>query len=95
MGAITPSRTVSPHRPCCHLLPHALSPPFLQSQDVKDKLLRALADMENLRERTARTTQEAKTFAVQVGGWVGGWLGRGVSMLEVIWMEPRGGGIWL
>ncbi|PSC75280.1 grpE-like protein, mitochondrial-like [Micractinium conductrix] len=36
-----------------------------RSQDVKDKLLRTLADMENLRERTARTTQEAKTFAVQ------------------------------
>lgn len=32
---------------------------------MKDKLVRTLADMENLRERTARQTLEAKQFAVQ------------------------------
>ena len=39
----------------------------LQAEDLKDKLLRTLADMENLRERTARTSAETKQFAVQVG----------------------------
>ncbi|EFN57477.1 hypothetical protein CHLNCDRAFT_11196, partial [Chlorella variabilis] len=34
-------------------------------EDLKDKLLRTLADMENLRERTARTSAETKQFAVQ------------------------------
>ena len=32
---------------------------------MKERLLRTLADMENLRDRTARTTAEAKQFAVQ------------------------------
>ena len=32
---------------------------------MKDKLIRTLADMENLRERTARQSSEAKQFAVQ------------------------------
>ncbi|KAL4425698.1 hypothetical protein ABPG75_009714 [Micractinium tetrahymenae] len=36
-----------------------------RSEDMKDKLLRTLADMENLRERTARTAAEAKQYAVQ------------------------------
>ena len=44
----------------------------VQADDLKDRLLRTLADLENLRERTARTTAEAKQFAVQVGGRVGG-----------------------
>lgn len=35
---------------------------------MKDKLLRTLADMENLRERTARTAAETKQYAVQVRG---------------------------
>ena len=35
---------------------------------MKDRLLRTLADMENLRERTARTTAETKQYAVQVRG---------------------------
>ncbi len=43
---------------------HLLWP--LQAEDLKDKLLRTLADMENLRERTARTSAETKQFAVQV-----------------------------
>lgn len=34
---------------------------------MKDKLLRTLADMENLRDRTSRMTSEAKQFATQVG----------------------------
>ena len=45
---------------------------IVQADDLKDRLLRTLADMENLRERTARTTAEAKQFAVQVGGWLQG-----------------------
>lgn len=36
-----------------------------KADDFKDKLMRTLADMENLRERTARQTQEVKQFAVQ------------------------------
>jgi molecular chaperone GrpE len=32
--------------------------------DLKEKLVRTLADMENLRERTARATNEAKQFAI-------------------------------
>ena len=36
-----------------------------KAEDFKDKLMRTLADMENLRERTARQTNEAKQFAVQ------------------------------
>lgn len=36
-----------------------------KSEDMKDKLLRTLADMENLRDRTARQTAEAKQFATQ------------------------------
>ena len=32
---------------------------------LKDRLVRALADMENLRERTARQAESAKAFAVQ------------------------------
>ena len=36
-----------------------------QAEDFKDKLMRTLADMENLRERTARQTAETKAFAVQ------------------------------
>jgi molecular chaperone GrpE len=39
---------------------------MLQADELKDKLLRTLADMENLRDRTARTTAETKQFAVQV-----------------------------
>ena len=42
--------------------------PGPQGEDMKDKLLRTLADMENLRDRTARVTAEAKQFATQVGG---------------------------
>lgn len=37
-----------------------------QVEDLKDKLARSLADMENLRERTARATEQSRTFAIQV-----------------------------
>ncbi len=37
-----------------------------QGEDMKERLLRTLADMENLRERTARATAEAKQYATQV-----------------------------
>lgn len=37
----------------------------MQSQDLKENLLRTLADMENLRDRTKRQTEEARQFAVQ------------------------------
>jgi molecular chaperone GrpE (heat shock protein) len=33
---------------------------------MKDRLLRALAEMENLRERSARQIESNKQFAVQV-----------------------------
>ncbi len=33
---------------------------------MKDKLLRTLADMENLRERSARQIESNKQYAVQV-----------------------------
>lgn len=36
-----------------------------RAEELKDKLLRTLADMENLRERTSRLTAETKQFAVQ------------------------------
>eukprot|EP01024_Parvocaulis_polyphysoides_P058840 TRINITY_DN634_c0_g1_i7.p1 TRINITY_DN634_c0_g1~~TRINITY_DN634_c0_g1_i7.p1 ORF type:complete len:201 (+),score=39.16 TRINITY_DN634_c0_g1_i7:344-946(+) len=36
-----------------------------QVSEIKEKLLRTLADMENLRERTAKKSQEDKQFAVQ------------------------------
>ena len=38
---------------------------LVQAEDFKEKLVRTLADMENLRERTARQVSEAKQFAVQ------------------------------
>jgi molecular chaperone GrpE len=39
--------------------------PAHQADDLKNNLLRTLADMENLRERTSRQTAEARQFAVQ------------------------------
>lgn len=36
-----------------------------QIDDLKDKLVRTLADMENLRERTSRQLEEARQFATQ------------------------------
>ena len=36
-----------------------------QIEDLKDKMVRTLADMENLRERTSRQLQEARQFATQ------------------------------
>lgn len=36
-----------------------------KSEDLKEKLLRTLADMENLRDRTTRAAAEAKQYAVQ------------------------------
>ena len=49
---------------------HSFCPPFLmmtmqQLSDTKDKLVYTLADMENLRQRTARQSEDAKKFAVQ------------------------------
>lgn len=54
-----------------HTLTHSPPPtttPIPQAEDMKDKVLRTLADMENLRERTARTAAETKQYAVQVRG---------------------------
>ena len=39
----------------------------VQVDDLKDKLARSLADMENLRDRTARASEQARNFAIQVG----------------------------
>lgn len=38
----------------------------LQVDEMKDKLLRTLADMENLRDRTERQIAANKQFAIQV-----------------------------
>ncbi len=35
-----------------------------ENADLKDKVLRAAAEMENLRNRTARDVRDAKTYAV-------------------------------
>ncbi len=62
-----------------------------QAEDLKDKLLRTLADMENLRERTSRLTAETKQFAVQVGQRMALWkrVGGGLCVLAV-----RNGSSW-
>ena len=58
-----------------------------QVKDLNDKLLRTLADMENLRERTRRQAEAAEKFAIQ--GFckdlldVADNLGRAVSTVEV------------
>lgn len=36
-----------------------------KAEEAKDRLLRTLADMENLRERTARQSEQTKQFAIQ------------------------------
>lgn len=38
----------------------------VQIADGKDRLARVLADMENLRERTARSAEQGRQFAIQV-----------------------------
>lgn len=38
----------------------------LQIEEEKDRLLRALADLENLRERSARQAETTRKFALQV-----------------------------
>ena len=37
-----------------------------QTDELKERLARALADMENLRERTARAQDQSRQFAIQV-----------------------------
>ena len=46
----------------------SLEPPLLllQLADMKDRLTRVLADMENLRQRTNRQMDQARNFAIQV-----------------------------
>ena len=50
-------------------MPHKLEGFSLwpQVDDLKDKLARSLADMENLRDRTARASEQSRNFAIQVG----------------------------
>ena len=38
----------------------------VQIADAKDRLARVLADMENLRQRTARSAEQGRQFAIQV-----------------------------
>lgn len=38
----------------------------LQVAEYKDKLVRVLADMENLRDRTTRQAEQSRQFAIQV-----------------------------
>ena len=40
-----------------------------QVEKYKDRLARALADMENMRERTMRQAEREKQFAVSVSSW--------------------------
>jgi hypothetical protein len=40
--------------------------PWYQVEEYKEKFARALADMENLRERTARAAERSKQFAIGV-----------------------------
>jgi hypothetical protein len=49
---------------------HLLSPPSLcnaQVNDLADSFKRSLAEMENVRQRTARQIENAQKFAVEVG----------------------------
>lgn len=39
---------------------------YVQLSDYKDKLVRLLADMENLRDRTSRQAEQSRSFAIQV-----------------------------
>ena len=39
---------------------------WVQLANYKDKLVRLLADMENLRDRTNRQAEQARSFAIQV-----------------------------
>lgn len=39
---------------------------WVQLADYKDKLVRLLADMENLRDRTSRQAEQSRSFAIQV-----------------------------
>ena len=38
----------------------------MQVDELKERLARALADMENLRERTTRAQEQSRQFAIQV-----------------------------
>jgi len=49
-----------------HSLSHTQCLSWSQVADYKDKLVRVLADMENLRERTARQAEQSRSFAIQV-----------------------------
>lgn len=42
---------------------------IMQVEEYKDRLARALADMENMRERTMRQAEREKQFAVSVSSW--------------------------
>ena len=42
---------------------------IMQVEEYKDRLARALADMENMRERTMRQAEREKQFAVSVSCW--------------------------
>ncbi|KAL4859929.1 Fumarylacetoacetase [Chlorella vulgaris] len=60
-ASMTPEQVVEAYREA----QEALEAERKRADELKDKLLRTLADMENLRDRTARTTAETKQFAVQ------------------------------
>ena len=42
-----------------------------QVHDLRERNLRVLADMENLRERSAKAAQSTKQYAIQARHWVG------------------------
>ena len=54
-----------------------------QAEEKTDLLKRALADMENLRQRSARQAEQTKKFAVQVGPHSSAWLITGQHGVEL------------
>ena len=42
-----------------------------QVRDLRERNLRVLADMENLRERSAKAAQSTKQYAIQARHWDG------------------------
>jgi molecular chaperone GrpE len=50
--------------PAAEAIPGEPAPAEAEIAELKDRLLRTLADMENLRQRTRREVEEAQTYAV-------------------------------
>jgi len=64
-GAPCAEEELSDLRSKCEALEATVAKMGGENADYKDKLIRTLADMENLRERTARQVENSQKFAVQ------------------------------